>query len=252
MLKILMDIRIVIIISFLFFTLNSEANNQDSLVNRIFNLTYNQEYILANSILQTNKDKIDELYFTVLEIDMSYWKNVSGTNNPNYKAFEETQQKYQSETNTTFEQKAIQLITLSYQLRYELKRYKLVNAIFTHKKTKTIFDELKTNAHTTEFKQQELLQLYSSLFSYFDNYLNPFGRESKKAFRKQALLEMEKLANSNEKMVKTLASYFVGKTYLKYEKLPEKGIPYFQYLCNQYPGNIKFPELLNNCKKQTR
>jgi hypothetical protein len=245
-----MDIRIVIIISFLFFTLNSTANKQDSLVNRIFNLTYNQEYILADSILQTNKDKIDELYFTVLEIDLSYWKNVSGTNNPDYNAFEETLHNYQSKTTETFEQKVIQLITLSYQLRYELKRYKLFSAIFTHKNTKTVFNELKTDSKTTTFQQQELLQLYSSVFLYFDNYLNPFGRESKKAISQQALLNMEKLVDSDEKMLKTLASYFIGKTYLKYEKVPEKGIPYFQYLCKQYPDNTKFTELLKRCKNK--
>lgn len=230
--------------------LSGAASESDSLVNRIFNLTYNQEYDLAGSILQANKENIDKIHFTVLEIDMSYWKNVTGTNNPDYKAFEATQQNYNTETTSTFEQKTIQLITLSYQLRYELKRYKFFSAISTHKKTKTVFDELKTNTRTQEFEQQELLQLYNSMFSYFDNYLNPFGGKAKKSISEEALLNMEELANSDQEMVKTLASYFVAKTYLKYEKVPEKGIPYFQYLCKKYPDNLKFTELLNECKNK--
>lgn len=245
-----MNMRIAFIISFLLLALNCSANCNDSLVNRIFNLTYNQEYDLANSILQENKENIDEIYFAVLEIDMSYWENVTGTNNPDYTAFEATQQKYKPDSSETFNQKVIQLITLSYQLRYELKRYKLFSAISTHKKTKTIFNELKTDKRIKEFEMQELLQLYSSMFSYFDNYLNPFGGKSKKDNSRQALLNMEKLAYSDHKMVRTLASYFVAKIYLKYEKVPEKGIPHFQYLCNQYPGNLKFPELLNECQNE--
>lgn len=231
-------------------TVNSTAHAQDSLLNRIFILSYNQEYVQANSLLQANKNSIDAIYYAVLDIDMSYWKNVTGTNNPDYTAFETTQQKYNTENAETFEQKVIQLITLSYQLRYELKRYKFFNAISTHKKTKTIFNELKTNTHTQEFEQQELLQLYNSMFSYFDNYLNPFGGKTKKSISEEALLNMEKLANSEQEMVKTLASYFVAKTYLKYEKIPEKGIPYFQHLCKQYPGNLKFRDLLEECKNK--
>ncbi len=88
--------RFAFLISFLFFALNSLASVNDSLLNRIFNLTYNQEYLLADSVLQSNKENIEDIYFAVLEIDLSYWKNVTGTNTPNYKAFEETQQKYRS------------------------------------------------------------------------------------------------------------------------------------------------------------
>lgn len=241
--------RTFFILVFFYFSLQCVANQQDSLINRIFNLAYNQEYALADSLLQMNKANIDQLNFTVMDIDMSYWKNVTGTNHPEYQAFEETLKKYSLTHIESLKQKITRLITLSYQLRYELKRYHLLSAFITQKNTRNIFEELLKSNAVKKANQEELLELYRSMFTYFDNYFNFFGSQEKKRVRQEALINMRNLANSEIEMVRTLSSYFLAKTYLKYEKTPAKGIPYFQYLCKKYPGNIKFPEYLNECKK---
>ncbi|WP_340112045.1 hypothetical protein [Maribellus mangrovi] len=52
------------------------------------------------------------MYFAVLDIDCSYWKNVTGTDTPNYPEFEQTLQKYMYENAASDEEKVIRLITL--------------------------------------------------------------------------------------------------------------------------------------------
>ncbi|MCY1721768.1 hypothetical protein OU798_15545 [Prolixibacteraceae bacterium Z1-6] len=244
--------RTVFLITFLILAIAGKASEKDSLVNRIFNLAYNQQYEAAETLLQKNKTNIDALYFAVLEIDMSYWKNVTGTHDPNYKAFENTLSLYETESPETFNQKGIQLIQLSYKLRYELKRFKLIDAVFTHNKTTTLFGQLKTDSEMQNVGDPELFQLYNAMFLYFSNYLKPFGGKSKKESCKQALQEIESLANSENLVTKTIASYSLGRTYLKYEDAPEKGISYFRILAELYPGNKKFPELIGECEEKLK
>lgn len=238
---------IIFVLLLNFFSIHAFAFPQDSLINCIFNLAYNQEYKQAEILLEGNKTKIDEFHFAVLNIDISYWKNVTGTLKPNYKAFEKTLEQYTIDSPKTCNQKGIQLIQLSYQLRYELKRFKLINAISTHAKSKNLFEELKGDCQFQSVENRELYQLYISLLSYFSNYIMPFSGKSGKEKCKQALANMEELALSERLITKTLASYFLGKMLLKYEKTPGKSIPYFQTLNNLYPGNKRFPELLNEC-----
>lgn len=243
--------RTIFLISLVTLALNSTASKQDSLVNLIFNLAYNMNYEQAEILLNENKNNIDEFYFAVLEIDMSYWENVTGTDNTNHKAFETTLKKYSIEEAVNFNQKGIQLIELSYQLRYELKRFKLFSAISTHKKTKLLFDEIKQDPRIQTSANPELFELYNSMFLYFSNYLKPFGGKSADKKCQQAIDTMKTLANSDRLMTKTLASYILGRTYIKYENKPERGIPYFQFLSDYFPGNTKFPELLIECQNKT-
>lgn len=242
--------RSIFIVLLLIFTISSYATPPDSVVTRIFNLAYNMNYQQAEKLLFENKSKIDEFHFAVLDIDMSYWKNVTGTNNPNYDAFETTLNNYSFEFAETFNEKGIQLIQLSYQLRYELKRFRLISAISTHKKTKLIFDELKDNPLMNSVENAELFQLYNSMFLYFSNYIKLFGGKSKNDNCKKAITSMEELTKSDKIMTKTLASYFAAKTYLKYENTPQLGLKHFTFLSNTYPGNTKFTELLEECREE--
>lgn len=242
--------RTFIILSFLLFAFAGKAAKQDSLVNQIFNLAYNMQYQEAERLLKENKNNIDSFYFAVLEIDMSYWKNVTGTKQPNYDAFEITLEKYTHEQAFTFKQKGIQLIQLSYQLRYELKRFQLFSAISSHKKTKVIFYELKDIPQLQHLDNADLFELYSSMFLYFSNYIKPFGGKSKAVNCKLAIASMENLAKSNRLMTRTISAYFLGRTYLKYENTPKLGIVHFKNLSKMYPGNTKFPELLKECEEK--
>ncbi|WP_346859123.1 hypothetical protein [uncultured Draconibacterium sp.] len=227
------------------------ATEKDSLINRIFNSTYNQEYQSAELLLKTHKPEIDKLYFMVLSVDLSYWKNVTGTDHPNYNEFENTLEHFKPETTKTLENKASMLIYLSYRLRYELKRYQFLSAIFTLKQTNSVYSEIPANPKSSNLEHFELLQLYNSLFSYFNSYLNPFSGKSGSKKCEQAILSMEKLTRSEQNIVKTLANYFLGKTYLNYNKEPEKGLAHFSELAQQYPNNKKFAELKAECEKKS-
>ncbi|RIJ48589.1 hypothetical protein D1614_08615 [Maribellus luteus] len=220
---------------------------QDDLNNRIFRLTYNQHYDSATVLLTSNQPIIDAYYYAVLDIDLSYWKNVTGTDTPNYPAFEQTLTKYNLRSVETFDQKAIQLIMLSYQLRYQLKRYRVFDAILTRKKTLILFNELKDRSTLLTSDQQELFRLYSALILYFDNYLKPFFIANKKENRIAALTEMEKLTHSENNITATLSTYFVGKIYLDYEKEFRKGAQHFQTLSADYPANNRFKKLYEDC-----
>lgn len=228
------------------------ANPQNNSVEQIFSAIYNQHYRLADSLLHKNKAQIDPFYYTVLEIDLSYWQNVTGTEKPDYNAFENTLQQYQTRNKETFKQKVIQLITLSYQLRYELKRFKIFDAIATRKRTKVLFNELKNYREQFPKEHQELFQLYNSLFQYFDNYLKPFFMGNKKDNCNNALAKMQQLTQSDNKFTRTLTNYFLGKTLLKYEKEPQKAISHLQWLTTNYPNNQSIALLLRECKKQLK
>lgn len=200
--------RTILILTFLVLTITAKASKQDSIVNRIFKLAYNQEYEEAAILLNSNKSEIDKFYFAVLDIDMSYWKNVTGTEKPKYEVFEKTLEKYNTLSVETFNQKGIQLIQLSYQLRYELKRFKLIDAVFTHKKTKVLFEELKNNQQMQSIRDPKLVQLYSSMFLYFSNYINPFRGESNKENCKRSLSTMEIFRNRKALLQKLWLAIF--------------------------------------------
>ncbi|WP_372649444.1 hypothetical protein [Draconibacterium sp.] len=243
--------RKIVILLFLFLGSQGFASPQDSLVERIFNEMYNQHYSKAEEMLRTNKNHIDSVLFAVLSVDMSYWKNVTGTDTPDYPDFENDLQQLSPGIPASSAQQAIRLVTLSYQLRYELKRFKLIKAISTRQETKALFTTLKPN-ETLPPGQQEMYQLYSALFQYFDNYLQPFFASDKKENCSEALKTMARLYQSESRITKTLVAYFLGKTWLKYENDPSNAVGYFQWLHKNYPENIKFRELLDECNEQLK
>ena len=245
------QMRKITFLFLLFLAGQSFADQQDSIVERIFNEMYNQHYFRAEEMLRTNQNNIDSVFFAVLSVDMSYWKNVTGTNTPDYKTFETDLQQLSPANPVSTTQQAIRLVTLSYQLRYELKRFKLIKAISTRQETKALFTSLKTSEELPA-GQQELYQLYSALFQYFDNYLKPFFVSGKKENCNDALNKMARLYQSESRITKTLVAYFLGKTWLKYENNPKNAVGYFLWLHKNYPENQKFEELLAECNNQLR
>lgn len=238
-----------IISGIIFLIVSFSVNAQDSIVGTVFHEIYNQHYQSANELLTQNKNRIDSIYLTVLKIDLSYWENVTGTDNPEYGKFETDLSQFVVDNPTTLNQKVRQLIVLSYQLRYELKRFQIFSAISTRKKTKILFEEMKEEQNNLPAEYKPIFVLYNSLFLYFDNYLKPFFAAGKKENCHKALWTMGELRNSPQKLTKTLTNYFLGKTYLKYENDPGKALPCFVWLSKNYPNNSKFREFLNESKK---
>lgn len=244
-----MRFKSIVFTLFVFQVVTSLAQN--SLEESIFKAIYNQNYQHAETLLRSNRTDIDSIHYCVFTLDLSYWKNVTGTETPNYQVFEHDLQSLYPNTVQSEKQQIIQLITLSYKLRYELKRYKLLKAISTRQKTKALFTSLKTNKELPP-ELQELYQLYSALFQYFDNYLKPFFVSEKKENCIEALATMTCLYQSENQITKTLVAYFLGKTWLKYEDDPKNAVAYFQWLHKNYPKNERFEAFIETCKKQLK
>jgi len=235
--------NLLVFIVFIFAILPN-ARGQELPEQQVFRMIYNQEYPDAEHLLKSMHDSIDPMYYAVLDIDLSYWKNVTGTDEPDYAAFEQTLETYTLSHTGNVEEKEVQLITLSYRLRYQLKRYQLFRAITTRKKTVDLFNEFKTRDNNFSNEQLQLFRLYDALILYFDNYLKPFFVSGKHDAMQEAIQEMERLTRSNQMIIRTLSAYFLGKIYLNYENQPKEGVAYFQWLSEEYPENKKFRELL--------
>lgn len=241
-------IRIAVFFLLCFATLSATSQTASEVSDSVFTLIYRQKYNDAERLLLDNKANIAPIYFAVLEIDMSYWQNVSDASDRHYARFETLLKNYQTAAPETRQQKAIELIRLSYQLRYELKRFRLLGAISTRKKTLELFNTLKAHSKQLDKNQQELFELYQALILYFDGYLKPFFAKDKNTQTEALTQTMHTLTLSDQRMVKTLSSYFLGKIYLKYEKAPEKARPYLQWLQSSYPENQTFQKLLSECE----
>ncbi len=224
------------------------SNAQQSVPDSVFSLIYNQKFDSTETLLHLNKSNINPVYYAVLDIDMNYWKNVSDKEKTDYKSFESLLQKYHPKATETQDQKIIELITLSYQLRYELKRLRLFSAISTRKKALDLFHELSPNAYKLNQNQRELFELYQSLITYFDYYMKPPFSRNKRLSMDEAIQKINQLTQSQQLIVKTLSSYFLGKIYLRFEKTPENGKTYFDWLKNTYPENKRFQELFEECE----
>jgi hypothetical protein len=93
--------------------------------------------------------------------------------------------------------------------------------------------------------RQKLFDLYLSLFSYFDNVINPFSFGSKSEEFSKSLQTLEKYTFDDDLILSTMAHYFLGRIYVKVEKQPDKGQAHFRILAQRFPKNTLFQELAN-------
>jgi hypothetical protein len=140
---------------------------------------------------------------------------------------------------------------LSYQLRFEFKRYNIIGAIRLRSEIKNLLEEIKVNELKYSNNRIKLYYLYNALFTYFDNILNPFFSEKIRNERENALRNIEKYTREDDLILSTLASYFLGKIYLNIEKEPEKGNLYFKTLTDRYPQNTVFQELFSESARKS-
>lgn len=240
------------LLSILFFVFASVSlKASEDLTHQIFRLIYNQQYDSAHFVLNQNKHQLDGFYRTILEIDLSYWQNVTGTDEPNYEMFGTMLKNHEVQNPETLDEQASELVVQSYRLRYALKRYQIFSALKIRKETLRLYNSLTNKKLAFDPEQTEVFNLYSALISYFNHYMSSYFSRSSKAELSKAIHEMEKLSDSDFEMVKTLGSYFLGKIYLQYEKEPEKGIRLFEYLNHTYPNNQKFQEYLQACQEKS-
>lgn len=234
----------LISIIFLANAAGSFAGDDEELVNNIFMLIYNQQFPEAEMILQTHNDKLEKSSFYFLTLDLNWWKFILSPSEMSSRQYNTLLKTIKSEKNIAAEDNINRLIWLSYQMRFELKRYNFFATAVLHSEIKKVLGEINENGAEYKEGKMKLFRLYTALFKYYDNILNPFFQESKRRARAEALNEIELLAIENSRVVSTLANYFLGKIYLDYEKKPAEGNRHYKILVEKYPHNRLFREML--------
>ncbi|MCG6187505.1 hypothetical protein [Maribellus maritimus] len=244
--------KILLLVNLLFLTTLSKpvfSSENDSIVTNVFSHIYNEQYAEAHATISANRANLESFYTDVLTIDLFWWEFVQAKqNNEKQKVFLSFLEKFDSTYVNDAELKQRQLIKNSYQIRYEFKRFNIIGAINTRATIKKLLDEITSENLDYPENRMKLLSLYSSLFQYFDNLINPLFSKNRREIRAKALVEVEGFTGENDIIVKTLSLYFLGRIYLNIEKDDKKGIRYFTELSEYYPKNKLFKEVLEKHK----
>ncbi len=222
------------------------SQETDSVVYRIFDLIYNQQSDAAETMLKAQQGKSNQFYLNILNIDLYWWKYSIFRTKTDARNLVEVMDHFNQAKTETVEYKINNLIESSYRLRYEIKRYNLLEAVLLRSKVRGEMEELKKEKLPLNKSELRLFQLYQTLFQYFDIALNPFFISNKQENRQKILAALEKFTRDQNPIISTMAHYFLGRIYMKMERNREKGREYFSYLAQKYPLNQFFAEQLKN------
>lgn len=244
-----MVLRSILLLLFLLqFNYSGSSSNNDSIVNPIFSAIYNQEFDRAESLLVSQKDKLEPFYSDVLSIDLLWWK-FSTTRSKEDARNVNNLLKKQVQLGIEKNDKVAQLIGKSYQLRYARKKYNLFDVISLRSEINTLLSALDRKKLPIAGNELKLFDLYMVMFNYFSR-VNPFSIWSKSLERDFYLTEMEQFAEEDNLIVKTMAHYFLGRIYQKVEREPLKASEHFLTLTKQFPENKLFVEHLKDCEEK--
>jgi len=246
-----MNIRILITI-LIFTTASSSAfsSPKETAVDTVFTLIYNQQYQEADSFLEASGNEFDSFYTDILKLDLYWWKFVTTRSSDDSRQLHQLLKNFSAPNNNKLDYRLKELITLSYRVRYEFKRFNIPGAIIFRSKIKNLLAELNQEKLPFSENRLKLFDLYNELFAYFDNIINPFFIESKRIERENALIKIEKFTHDDDLIVATLARYFLGRIYMSIENDPAAARKYFRILSNQYPANIHFSEYFATCNEK--
>lgn len=219
------------------------ANDKDSVVQHIFTLIYNQQFTGAEKALNLQSGQMEPFWINVLTLDLHWWKYSLSRSNEDARALKKVLGDFQETNKNLPEDKINELIRLSYQMRYEVKRYNLIGAYILRADALDKIDALKTTDLSFLETRTMLFDLYLALFDSFDSAINPFSSGSKSAKFSKSVLTLEKYSLSGDLIVSTMAHYFLGRIYMKVEKKPQKGQEHFKILAKRFPENPLFRQL---------
>ncbi len=214
----------------------------DSLATRVFVLIYNEKYTEAHHEILANEAILGNFYSDVLTIDLLWWEFVQSKKSK--AAFISFLDRFDNRYQNHSELKLRELIKNSYLIRFDLKRFNIIGAMNARTTIKNLLDEIASEKLDFPENHLKLLKLYSSLFQYFNNLINPFYIQLHRDDRFIALKQIEEFTIDNDIIVKTLSLYFVGKIYLNIEKEKNKGKYYFTELSNIYRKNTVFKKII--------
>ncbi len=223
----------------------SEGN--DSICDKVFILIYNGEFNEAHTEISANRSMLGNFYADILNIDLLWWKMVlSEQNKVRQKEFVSFLEKFDKTNGNSSEQRFRQLIKNTYKMRYELMQLNFIRAIYTRARIKLLLDEIASEKLTVSGIPMKLIALYSALFHYSDNLINPLFLKTRRETRINALKQIERFTVDNDLIVRTYSLYFLGKIYLDIENERNKGLNCFTTLSQNFPGNAFFKEVAHN------
>ena len=216
---------------------------KDTSVQSIFTFIYNQQFIEAEKALEQKNACVDPFYHNILKLDLFWWKYSLSKSKQDAKVLNQILDEFDNSIQTTREAKINNLISLSYEMRYEIKRYNFVGALVIRSEVHKQIELIKKDDLSFLGDKRHLFDFYLTLFDYFDENMNPFSFGSKSEKYLQSLATLEKYSRDNDLILSTMAHYFLGRIYTKVEKQPEKGQVHFKVLSQRFPKNSLFKEL---------
>lgn len=238
-----MQFRLIFSLLFLVcFVPGTFSNESNSAANSVFSLIYNQQFTEAEKMIEANRKEIDPFYFSLLKLDLYWWKYSLSRNKPDSEKLSNVLDQLDKTLENTTNQKIIELIRLSYQMRYEVKRKNYVNAFFVRSDVQKQLEVLQKEKILIPADQQKLFELYVILIQY-SGIANPFSFSKKSENKADLIMKLNRYCADEDLIVSTLAHYFLGRIYTKIEKQPEKGRVHFQVLSSRFPQNRLFADL---------
>lgn len=219
------------------------ATEKDAAVIQIFTLIYNQKFTEAEKALQSQNNLIEPFFHNILKLDLYWWKYSLSRSNEDAHHLKKVLAGFHNSTGNLPEEQINEVIRLSYQMRYEVKRYNLIAAYFLRTDIREKIESLKMQDLSFLGNRQQLFGLYVTLFDSFESSFNPLSSGNKSERFSKSVAALEIYSHSGDLIVSTLAHYFLGRIYTKVEKKPEKGLEHFKILAKRFPENVLFSQL---------
>jgi len=237
----------IFVISILLLTFQVKSSSAEDTIaeEHIFSLIYNQQFNEAEKLLKSDKNQLNPFYSRILNLDLHWWKYSLSRSREDANQLKNILDNFSTETQNTQEERINELIRLSYKMRYEIKRYNFISALFIRSDVRKQIALLKSRPLNINTEQLKLFDLYLALFQYFDNVINPFSLQSKSDEHAKSLSLLEKYAQDDDLILSTMAHYFLGRILIKVENKPLEGRTHFRILANRFPQNTLFRDIAN-------
>lgn len=244
------NIRLVLLLLLLIFSLNifgqSSYYEVDNIINKVYNLDFEN---IPEEI--ANIGKTEPQIACYLRIDYLWWRMISNHSISTESEFCEYLNSFK-ENKSGIEEEFERLTYFMYQIRYDnfknegFSRY--LTALNFH-----FFIGKMDNKKAVKLNSLEnsILQLTIEFDKYMKyKYLNSFGFYSKRNIEQcqLCLRNIEKMTNVNSNTFATIKNYLLGKIYLEIEKDYLTAYEKFGNLSAAFPGNKIFVGIKKDCK----
>ena len=233
---------IILLILMTAFFLNTDLFASPADTTSILDNIYNYNFAKASRQI-SSLESSDIFSARTLQLEIEWWKAVSGDDKEKFSAFLDDLGKYEKQEHTSLSE----LISTTYRVRYNACMGRQIVIPFLLVKIRFLVE-----ASANEVKEKRLSGEYE-LFVFYKSFLDlMFNRLIKEKIlpnpaRDELLTRnMENMIVSGSSQSKTIGRYFLMKYYLDIDKNRPKALVYLTDLHNEYPNNLIFTQLLTN------